>query len=246
MDSHSCNTSELLIIALAGYARSGKDTVADMLFKYLDNTLAEKYSVKHYSIKKYRFADPIKDATVESLKYFINGIENEDRTMHRAKLHSIMDEYKNANSELAGINVRKAQQQIGAVFRNMNKDFYVDVMISRIKNDVVWASEFYSAETRRHVNIIIIPDTRFENEEKRLRDEFGDCYNLIRVDKPDIIAKAEAGEPPYNHESERQIKLLNPDKVIMNDGSLDDLETKVKGYIAKQLFFKRILNETIT
>ena len=224
-----------------------------MLFEYLDNTLAEKYGVKQYSIKKYRFADPIKDATVESLKYFIEESYHEDMRhtgslATTASIYTIIDGYKNANSELAGINVRKAQQQIGAVFRNMNKDFYVEAMVSRIKKDINITEKYYSTsivKMHNHATIIIIPDTRFENEEKRLREVFGDCYNLIRIDKPDIIAKAEAGEPPYDHESEKQIKLLTPDKVIVNDGSLDDLETKVKGYIAKQLFFKRILNETV-
>jgi len=252
MDSHSCNTSDLLIIALAGYARSGKDTAADMLFKYLDSALADKYGVKQYSIKKYRFADPIKDATAESLKYFIDESYHEDMShtsvaVNTSVLHSVIDEYKNANSELAGINVRKAQQQIGSVFRNMNNNFFVDAMISRIKKDVETATKFFSSpvlQKRNHVTIIIIPDTRFVNEEKLLREEFGECYNLIRVDKPDIIAKAEAGEPPYNHESEKQIRMLNPDKVIMNDGSLDDLKLKVKNYIAKQLFFKGVLDET--
>jgi hypothetical protein len=62
-----------------------------------------------------------------------------------------------------------------------------------------------------------ITDLRFLNEEKALRDE---GYIIIRVvdpRKPIVTA----------HQSEKEVGLIKEDYLIVNDGTLDDLQRKV-------------------
>jgi hypothetical protein len=107
---------------------------------------------------------------------------------------------------------RKLLQDIGMFGREYNQDLWVDDILDKVS---------------RHVNAkyVIIPDWRFHNEYMQCQKQYKTWK--IRVENPRLDLTnpcyqnaSEMGLPPYN---------LDPnyyDFVIMNDGSLEELEKK--------------------
>jgi len=266
MASHSYDPKKVLILGIAGHARCGKDTASQFIANFFKKNCSEKYANKNTTnsllennvlLDIMRFADPIKLATVEFMKYFFDVKESggwhlpASRYFDTDEILKQLDEYKNCGELLHGIDIRKTQQQLGSVMRKQNENIFVEIMIERIAKNVgsnAYDNEdefadFFNMLSGYKKYIIIIPDTRFVNEEKLMREAFGDCYKLILVDRPEITEKAARREPPYDHESEQQIGLLNPDIVIKNDDNLDNFKTKTLNQIKKLLVFQGWLND---
>jgi len=255
---------KVLILGIAGHARSGKDTAARFISEFFKNVYNEKFIDKEdigvllsggLNLEIFRFADPIKNAAAEFMKYFFDMKESgglhmpANRYFDMNEILKQLDEYKNNGELIHGIDIRKTQQQLGSVMRNQNKDIFVEIMIERIKKALpdpdygkTDIGDFVADFGLYGKHIVIIPDTRFANEESLMRETFGDCYKLILVDRPEITEKAARREPPYDHESEQQISLLNPDVTIQNDKDLDDLKTNTINQIMKILVFQGWVN----
>jgi len=205
----SVSYDDYLVIGIAGHARSGKDTAAQYIQK-----LNQKHDFASRVIVK-SFAEPLKVVVTSVMRDLVpNDIS--------VSAYAYLETLKNNNQELNGINIRKALQQVSDVFRNMNDNIFVEILIAKIKN--ILANHVLAGGK----TVFIIPDTRFKVEEDLLRKEFGDKYVLIKVGRPEIDEKAARGEPPYDHVSEKQIDMLTPDVSIMNDGSLEGLEAKIE------------------
>lgn len=102
------------IIGIVGNARSGKDTVANMIIEENINPFLK--------IDKDSFAKPLKDM---ACAFFGKDCES-------------LELYKEDCESLYGINIRKFYQNTGALMRQMNEDIFVeliDVRLTSIKND---------------------------------------------------------------------------------------------------------------
>ena len=213
MDSHLYDN--LLILAFAGHARSGKDTAVSFILDLKDNETARSLynlSDKDY-IKVLRFADPIKESVAAAMKDMIG-------TNSVSAARTIIERYKDKNIKYNNVDIRQAMQQTGTFYRYQDKDFFVNSMIKKIESTLNWFTD-------GHKIIILIPDTRFENEVELMRETFKDSYKLIKIDNPKINEQVKKGLPPYDHESEKHIDNLDADLVIKNDSDLETLKARV-------------------
>ena len=102
------------VIGIVGNARSGKDTVANMIIEENINPFLK--------IDKNSFAKPIKNMACSLFEKDCESLEL----------------YKEDCESLHGINIRKLYQNLGALMREMNEDIFVELMNARltpIKND---------------------------------------------------------------------------------------------------------------
>ena len=210
-------SSQKLVIGITGYARSGKNTVSEFIKKIAISR------VNGCSTFEYSFAAPLKKSVIGLMSGLLDEYDDP---------YKFLEDAKNNNEKVKGIDIRYTLQQLGSICRKQNHDIFAEIMVNKINKAVKYSSSTpFDRDSDRQ--IFIIPDTRFINEEAILRDAFGDDYILINVDKPEITVKALNDIPPYNHESEQQIKLLTPDKIFKNDGSLEDLKKKIEIYMLK-------------
>jgi len=106
---------------------------------------------------------------------------------------------------------RAILQHIGTEgFRAVSPNVWVDQLEHQVKGTPDIVDENWV--------LGVIDDVRFPNEAAMVR-KYGKLY---RIDRP-----GNAGAAGAPHESERHIDSLEVDGVILNDGTLDDLKTKV-------------------
>lgn len=114
-------------------------------------------------------------------------------------------------------NGRKLLQYVGTdVVRKKEPDFWVDFLIRVMKLfDDYW-------------DYVIIPDTRFPNEIDRFIDN-GFKVTHVRVIRPDFDNGLSAEQ--QNHISETALDNTTPDWIVVNDGSMERLNTSVSSLV---------------
>lgn len=172
--------TDTLVIGLCGYARSGKDTVADLL-------------VKQHGFVKVRFADALKRGLAEMFGLTPAQLDGDEKETVVPGL---------------GVSPRYLMQTLGTEWGR------------KLVHQDVWV-----LATQRHlerlvkngIKRIVLSDVRFENEAVMTKY----LGALVRIDRPGVGAVNE-------HVSEEVLEL-NPylDGVLVNDGTLEDLEDKV-------------------
>lgn len=172
-----------------------------------------KYLIENYGFEKDSFAGPLKKG-VQALFDFTDD-QLEDRIL------------KETVDIRWGISPREAfnfvgteliRDHMGELMPDVGRDFLVRSMDHRLKG--------YKENRRR----IVVTDVRNQNEAEFILRCDG---RLIRVDRPNL-----KDLPPrtQNHSSVKGIDAINPSLIdvrVQNDGSIDDLETKIKA-----LFFQ--------
>lgn len=91
-----------------------------------------------------------------------------------------------------------------------------DLFVNRIIEDIKVYGHFF--------DIVILDDTRMLNEIENIKDVF-DNVITINVVRPNFVS--ELNEKQKAHATENELNGYNFDFEIINDGSLEDLETKV-------------------
>ena len=174
------------IILIAGSARAGKDTVADIIVSKVD-----KVTILHY-------ADLMKEILAETLGMSLEELE--DRKNSGLYAH------------------RKYLQRFGMKMREV---FGEDIWVNKLKQII------------QHIpsdHLIVIPDFRLPNEAL-------DGATTIKVVNPNIAKKD-------THISENALSNFEFDIIVVNDGTLEQLEDKVKD-ILKELIVSNKLPSTI-
>jgi len=115
--------------------------------------------------------------------------------------------------ERIGKSPRQLLQTIGTEWgRNLvSTTIWVDV--------AVWSWERASADGHE---VIVVPDVRFPNEAKAIRDKGGEVW---LVHRPDV-------SPVAGHVSETGIPLSQIDRLVSNAGTLDELMVRVHATLA--------------
>lgn len=209
-----------MLIGISGFARSGKDTVCDILLHHgvVDN--------------RYAFADPIKDminilfgwghdeafgdkkeTTVEVLTSTVAS--NMGAFISSVSKYKI-DEYGVSAEMIAGLLLEEVYGEVMTFLggtieispREVYQLFGTEVCRHKIHEDI-WVLIAKKTDT-------VIPDVRFPNEADWLT-EVGTIVHVVRNDAPAVNP----------HESEKYINDLHSDIVIHNNGTLVDLESVV-------------------
>jgi len=149
------------VVGISGKARSGKDTVADLLMaKY-----AEQSGITH----KYSFADPIKKACSELFGINIQMFYSGNREL-------ILPEH--------GLSIRQIMQRFGT--ECMRGHFGEDFWIKKAECEFERIKEISENEQYAPVSLIVIPDVRYCNEADLIR-KYGTIIHVDRDDVPDEV-----------------------------------------------------------
>lgn len=179
-----------MIIGLTGKKRSGKDTAASV---FVDNGFI-----------KYRFADPLKDACRSIFLWYDEHIEGD--------LKEVID-------SRWGISPRQAMQYLGTEVGREALPNHFPTFKSVIGSGI-WIRRFKYWYEKDPTRKVIIPDVRFLNEAKTIKDLGG---KIIKIVRPSETKKD-------NHISEKEIDLIVSDYLVFNDGSIENFLSKIKIY----------------
>ena len=108
-----------------------------------------------------------------------------------------------------GVSARHMLQTLGTEWGRacIHPDFWV--MIARAKAERIMADG----------RSVVIDDVRFPNEAAMIRDLGGELW---RIDRPGVAYNGD-------HSSEGGLEDITPDRVIVNDGSIDQFKEKIYG-----------------
>jgi hypothetical protein len=201
-----------MIIGITGLISSGKGTVADIL-------------VEEHNFIKLSFADKLKDGVASVFGWNRDMLEGD--SLESREWRETVDEFwtKETGRE---ITPRLVLQEFGTDC--MRNGFYQGIWVSLLKQEILNNSQ----------NNYIIPDVRFKNEIKVIKDIGGQVWNVRRGELPDWweYAIQDNNNPdsslmkdnhPEIHQSEwKWIDSDNLfDKILYNDDSIKALYSKV-------------------
>jgi hypothetical protein len=168
-----------MIIGLAGYARAGKDTVAQIL-------------VEERGFRRIAFADALRDM-LAALDPYIGTTRLSDRL-----------NWHGWEATKADPEVRRLLQRLGTEAGRdvLGPDVWVDAAVRKMDLE---SEENY-----------VVSDVRFPNELQAIRS-YGQVW---RIERPGC-------EPVNGHVSETALDGARFDRVISNNGSIDDLAERV-------------------
>lgn len=168
-----------MIIGLSGYARSGKDTVAELL-------------VLNYQFKRRAFAEGIREAL-----FALNPILNDG-----SRLNEIVDMY--------GWEIAKAKTEVRRLMQVMGTE-----VGRKLIGEDVWVMRLFNQINTDERTVI--PDVRFPNEANMIKKNGGEIWRINRHNHSAV----------NDHISEHAMDNYMVDRVIYNDGTIDDLAAEV-------------------
>lgn len=230
-----------MIIGITGYAGSGKDTAATLLkyllkgdkpkdaaYRYVENYVTDSWLVK---IK--RFATPVKAIAAYLLD--VSVLQFEDRDFKEQHIDWLGMSVRELLQKIGTECFREG----------LDPDVWVKYMKLKYEKEMEYKikvhprntlEDLYAHESCRKCNfpytgykyqplcsecaevfepIWIVPDMRFENELKLIKELNG------------VSIKIRRGQKTMNHPSENEIDNLTTDFVILNQGSIEDLSNKL-------------------
>lgn len=160
---------------------------------------AASYLVKKYGMEEYAMAKPLKEIG----KVF--GFT--DRQLYGTQ------EQKLEIHPYWGISAREFLQKVGTeLFRDQLPVILPEMNIKR----TIWCDIFRLKYLEHPVNTVV-SDVRFLDEEETIHELGG---TVIRIVRPSLISSSE-------HRSELEIDEIHAEHVIVNDGTLEDLYSKL-------------------
>lgn len=194
----------MLKIALSGKAKSGKNTVSDMIIKILKLCPSE--------FRADAFANPIK----QMIQEMFPGCNTEglygSSELRQNQITSILDIY---NVNTLPTTYRQASIDIGRLGRSYHPDFWV------------WRARmnFDKASANPALKAYIISDQRFPNEREWLKSE---GFVLCRVARREAAKIDDISETIQDQQPDELF-----DFILDNNSTMIDLEKQVKEMIGK-------------
>ena len=185
------------IVGLVGYARTGKDTVADIL-------------VKEYGYTRFAFVDKLRECL-----YALNPIVVNDAPMTNP-IDWLDDEFKAERRVQTVIDSfgwdGYKESPWGPEIRRLLQRFGTEVGRELIADDI-WLRELDKVDADK----IVVTDARFVNEIEYIHALGG---VTVRIERPGV-------GPANDHASEHDWKKTTQRFYINNDGTLDSLAYSV-------------------
>jgi hypothetical protein len=208
-----------MIVGVAGFIGSGKDTIAD-------------YLITFKGFKRTSFAGPLKDAVASIFNWDRDLLEG--TTKYSREWRDTIDPWWAERLEIKHLTPRWVLQQWGTEVGR--RAFHDDIWIASIENQLRTARDD-----------IVISDCRFPNELKSIKRMGGVTIRVHRGENPPWHDAAIAFSKGYYtagyeeamktlqsynvHASEYSSVGLEYDHHIINDGTIDDLHKKIDSII---------------
>lgn len=186
------------LVGLKAQKQNGKDTVAD-------------YLVKNYQFQKYAFADPLKKGVMEMFGF------THEQMWGSAEEKETIDPRWNISPRkmLMLVGTELFQYDIHKYLKKGEFDFGRTIWVQRFK---LWYKGAKKMNESNNLKFnVVISDLRFPHEANAIVGMGGEIWEIIR---PNMINND-------SHASEAEMKLINPNKVITNDGTLENLYEKI-------------------
>ena len=201
-----------MIIGICGLIGSGKDTIAD-------------YLIRKHNFQKISFADKLKDSVSVMFDWdreLLDGKTDESRAWREE-----IDEYWTKETGET-ITPRLVLQLFGT--ECMRDGFYDGIWVSMLKKKVTENPD---------INWVI-PDVRFENEVKVLKEIGGEVWWVKRGQLPMWFRMyQDIGQKPKDvHASEWQWANAKFDKVFENDSTINALKSQVQDHLVSNGFLQ--------
>jgi hypothetical protein len=212
-----------MIIGVCGFIGSGKDTIAD----YLTNC---------HGFRRESFANSLKDAVAYVFGWDRTMLEG--RTKQAREWREQIDPWWSERLNMPNLTPRWVLQYWGTEV--CRKAFHDDIWIASLENKL-----------RNSTDDIVISDCRFPNEIKSIKEAGGIVIRVKRGAEPEWYRDAadmNAGDHCMNwalasnrmkqlkiHASETAWVGTKFDAVLTNDGTIDDLMSKVKDLVQDPL-----------
>jgi hypothetical protein len=192
------------LLGFTGRAGHGKSAAADIILQ------------NHVNVLKFSFAQPLKKMFFELIRETLprNPSSHPNRPSDYIRNRELKEE---PMAFLGGFTPRQIMQTLGTEWGReaLHKDFWVGIAAARVERTL---GHSYRRSKRITINIIF-DDVRFENEAQMIRAFGGEVVHVIRPDAPNV--------PHSDHASEKLD--FEPDRVIYNEGTLQDLRDIVLG-----------------
>jgi len=205
----------MALIALSGYAKSGKDTVADMII----SVGSRPWAVKKFSAKLKQMASLL--TGIPLVKF-----EDQEFKEQLMPLEWVEQWVEGTTKYYRLMKVRDFLQRLGteAVRDGLHKNAWVNALMSDyVINKEYWNDIANGRDIGDGYPSWIITDCRFPNEFKAIKDKGG---IVIRINRGGI-------NPINAHPSETALDDFEFDYVIENNGSLEDLKESVNFILNK-------------
>lgn len=217
----------VMLLGLTGPARSGKDTVADIL---VASHKFEKYSlaspIKGFFDKLFNWDEQHRDGALKEIVCRANCEINVLRACLEAffptekydelliKFNSVFDPYKTFNGNY-DISPRVAYQLFGTEFgRSISNTIWLDLAKLKLSSlDNPFPDPTYPYKIKG----LVVPDIRFQNEADWILSSGG---TLIHIERDNVVQVAK-------HSSESGIPVTDGDIVLHNSGDISQLATAV-------------------
>ena len=186
-----------MIIAICGLQGSGKDTLGS-------------FFIKNYGFVKLSFAGILKD--IVSILFDWDRELLEGSTKESREWRESVDNWWGEKLNIPNLTPRWVLQNIGTnVFR---EHFHPDIWVSAVERKL-----------SKYENVIIT-DCRFQNEYDMLKSNNAYIIKIVRGFEPKWFLEYQLNsiEPKNIHKSEYSWANFNFDSLVLNDGSLKDLE----------------------
>jgi dephospho-CoA kinase len=198
-----------MYILLTGYARAGKNTVADLLDLYLSTTYPTA------EVRQEALAEPIKEVAHDLLWPFINHNRIVDDSIQGN------DVYKFAKFDVLGEEGRAFLQWFGTEV--MQKAFHKRFKNSNVEKNTFWCKHLFYRS--RNADFTIITDVRFPHEIEYFKNVASHDVVVINVDRG---MRKNWWERMTTHKSERYAETMPFDIRITNDGDIEKLIEQVQ------------------
>jgi hypothetical protein len=208
-----------MIIGVCGFIGSGKDTIADYLTNF-------------HGFRRESFANSLKDAVAHVFSWDRTMLEG--RTKQAREWREQVDPWWADRLNMPNLTPRWVLQYWGTEV--CRKAFHDDIWIAALENKL-----------RNSKDDIVISDCRFPNEIKSIKESGGIVIRVKRGPDPEWYndaADMNAGDRCMNwalaknrmenlgiHASETAWVGTKFDAVLTNDGTIDELMTKVKDLV---------------
>ena len=195
----------MIVFGILGHAKAGKDTAADYLLRTIDlKQLNGEFEGKAIS------------DCIQSKVAIADGIRAVARAVGFAEYRLTDQDLKEKVVPEFGITPRQAMQGIGSAFRNtFGKEFWLKNFARRM--------EAFKDATRG--TIIYVTDLRLPYEIEWLKEHYD--ATIIKIERPSLDLTL----PMYQHHTEQFVDMIPYDRLVVNDGSLNDYINKLNGEI---------------